>query len=217
VVHIPPRVGGLSIQFKGAVSVEVRAVGLASLACRVYQFQDESGVPLTDAFIRGTATTEGKYFWARAINACRGLLRVGGSLSLHEWMLLHVPCFQEFRPGRLELITSSAAMLPPEGRSRLRMLEALGDAAITRRLARVCLDRGDTAGEYQDVRSRSTSNTALAALFVNNFDGMVTFVAGVSPSSGVGAKALEAIVGALDEAYGDDAVATVLRVLGFTS
>jgi len=206
-----PKTGGVAVEFRNSVELEIQAVGLHSLVCRVYQYGVESRKPL------GSGLKEGNSFWSKAAFVCRGLLRVGGGVSLHEWMLSNVSSYREFKPGRMDIVTSSAALLPTGGRNTLRMLEALGDAAITRYLARCCLERGVVVGQYQDLRSSLTSNVALPPLFVKNFEGMVRFAAGVNSSSGVGAKAYEAIVGAVDEELGDEGVVSFLVATGFAA
>jgi len=116
----------------------------------------------------------------------------------------------------VELISSSAALLPESGKRRLRSLEALGDAAISTCIAQDNYFRGESAQRYQDLRSRVTSNKVLAEVFCSSVpEGAVKFVGSVNPNTGVvGAKALESIFGAVWLHYGAEGVSKLLNHLG---
>lgn len=115
----------------------------------------------------------------------------------------------------MALVSKSAAMHENEGKQRLRVFEACGDAVLTHCLARACLRYGAMVQTYQSARSACTNNAALSALFVSKFDVTAfTFPSGVHPGVGnVGAKTLEAVLGVVDLHYGYDAAEALIRSL----
>lgn len=115
----------------------------------------------------------------------------------------------------MALVSKSAAMHENEGKQRLRILEACGDAVLTHSLARACLNRGVMVQTYQSARSACTNNAALSALFVSKFElAAFSFPSGVHPGVGnVGAKTLEAMLGVVDLHYGYDAAEALIRSL----
>lgn len=117
---------------------------------------------------------------------------------------------------RLTLLSKSAALLDTVDKRSMKVLEAVGDAALTLAIASKCSREFRTTQEYQTARSAITSNSTLSSAYVDNgLDKYVTFVAGVSPGQGnVGAYMLEAILGTLYEVHGIDSVDMACRVLG---
>lgn len=102
----------------------------------------------------------------------------------------------KFPDGDLRLVGLSAALLDSDSKKRLKLLEAVGDNALSMAVASRCLARGLSAQTYQEARSVVTSNGKLAELFVKEgLDKFVSFAAGVVPSSKVGANSMEAFAG----------------------
>lgn len=116
----------------------------------------------------------------------------------------------------LQLISKSAALLDEEGKRKLRSLEAVGDSALSALLAYDNYLCGGSVQRYQDLRSHVTNNKVLSQRFCANIPkDAVAFAGGVDPEAGiVGAKALEAILGAVWIYAGVDALAVVVRKLG---
>ena len=141
---------------------------------------------------------------------------VGGSSQLSEWLIEAIGEDGDIPLEDYVLIQSSAALLREDRKRRLRSLEALGDSAITLVLAQDNYARGESVQRFQDLRSRVTNNKVLSETFVSRIPaGFVSFAGGVDPNAGVtGAKALEAIFGAIWLKSGVSGVSKFLRFLG---
>jgi len=124
-----------------------------------------------------------------------------------------------FDPTDLVIVSSSAALLGPVHKRRLKMLEALGDSVLSSDIALRCLREGRTAEEYQNARSVVTSNPSLSRLYAENVPaGMVTFASGVDPGKGkVGAYVIEAWLGLVYNELGADALSAVCSAIGVYS
>lgn len=137
--------------------------------------------------------------------------KVGGVEVMREWLLnigIDLP------QGDLQLISSTPALLPESGKHKYRMFEAVGDAVITLELSELIASQSGTVEEYQNRRSVVTSNVALARVFSEKFPGgAVDCAAGVDLRGKVGAKALEAVVGAVYLGVGKVGVHKLLKVL----
>lgn len=116
----------------------------------------------------------------------------------------------------LQLVSRSVGMLSGRDKDRFRLLELLGDSAITHSLVARVAAAGGSAQDAQEQRTAKTSNVTLSAAFVRNFNlRWFSYPAGVDPATGnVGAKFLEAVVGMVDTHFGNDKVEVLVTHLG---
>lgn len=119
-------------------------------------------------------------------------------------------------PERLALLSKSAALLSSEQKREMKMLEGLGDAALTLAVAEKCVREKRTPQEYQNARSAVTANATLSKVYVaSGLDKYVMFASGVSPGQGnVGAYALEALLGTFQQVFGCSGVYAACETLG---
>lgn len=108
------------------------------------------------------------------------------------------------------LVVKTAAFHDAPAKTRLRMLEAVGDNALSMVVAQRCLGEGLSVQDYQTARSLLTSNVHLAGLFVKT--GLVSnvqFAAGVPRDGKVGAGCFEAMLALV---YGAGSMSSVLQL-----
>lgn len=100
-----------------------------------------------------------------------------------------------------------------KGKERLRMLAALGDAAITMHIVMTEISRGNNVESMQSARSKWTSNPMLAKVLVGTgLSSHIVYAPGVNPETATtSATAFEAIVGVIALYRKSDAVVTFLR------
>lgn len=121
----------------------------------------------------------------------------------------------QFDPDDVRVSSLSPALLAGKDKDRFRMLEAVGDCALSLAVAQRSLDLRLSAQRYQDARSHVTSTGVLSELFVESgLSQCVTFVAGVTPRGRVGAGGLEVCIGLVYRELGMSGVVVFCENVG---
>lgn len=108
----------------------------------------------------------------------------------------------------------SVALLAATDKTRSRVLQAVGDNALSLVLSVRVLDSGGSAQEYQELRSRVSNNAYLAGKFGSSVFYAAFQDVGSTLAPKTGGGALEALVGTVFLVRGFPAVRELLTVLG---